>query len=79
MQVDESHTLPQSLTTALGDLQDQHMLCSIPIRKTPPEFQAVFSDKCVVLMPEGSSVRHAAFCMPPGKLVSLSVPTRAIQ
>eukprot|EP00193_Tetraselmis_chui_P018751 CAMPEP_0177773838 /NCGR_PEP_ID=MMETSP0491_2-20121128/13123_1 /TAXON_ID=63592 /ORGANISM="Tetraselmis chuii, Strain PLY429" /LENGTH=347 /DNA_ID=CAMNT_0019292049 /DNA_START=129 /DNA_END=1172 /DNA_ORIENTATION=- len=54
--VNEAHSLPDELKQQLLQHQSQHGLESMPIRKTPQEFQEVFSDVCVVKMPKDESI-----------------------
>eukprot|EP00959_Pyramimonas_sp_CCMP1952_P125173 2616964-Pyramimonas_sp.AAC.1 len=46
-QVNAAHALPAAFRGALQRLQRDFDLESMPMRKTPPEFQEVFSDMCV--------------------------------
>jgi hypothetical protein len=55
--VNASHALPAGFKARVQELQREFDLESMPMRKTPVEFQAVFSDTCVVKMPKGEGVR----------------------
>jgi len=59
--VNAPHDLPAAFKAKIRQLQRKHDLESMPMRKTPPEFQAVFSDTCVVKMPQGEGAQIANF------------------